>query len=121
MAAMVGPHVAGHAGVTEANMMQYLGIIEQRTNEILQMYAAVQMQQQGVPLKDSLVNILGKGPELQQASYTHAVHCPVLSHTHGVQHPVLTEPTLLLGASKLAVSAPSLNQQSDSDDPSENE
>lgn len=39
-------HVAGHAGVTEANMMQYLGIIEQRTNEILQMYAAVQMQQQ---------------------------------------------------------------------------
>ena len=27
--------------VTEANMMQYLGMIEQRTNEVLQMYAAV--------------------------------------------------------------------------------
>jgi hypothetical protein len=29
-------------GVTEANMMQYLGIIEQRTNEILQLYATTQ-------------------------------------------------------------------------------
>ena len=27
--------------VTEANMMQYLGMIEQRTNEILQLYATV--------------------------------------------------------------------------------
>mmetsp|Transcript_35971 Transcript_35971/g.113038 ORF Transcript_35971/g.113038 Transcript_35971/m.113038 type:complete len:515 (-) Transcript_35971:102-1646(-) len=32
----------GNQGVTESNMMQYLGIIEQRTNEILQMYAASQ-------------------------------------------------------------------------------
>ena len=31
----------GYQGVTETNMMQYLGIIEQRTNEILQMYSAV--------------------------------------------------------------------------------
>eukprot|EP00960_Hanusia_phi_P064114 765698-Hanusia_phi.AAC.10 len=37
------------AGVTEGNMMQYLGIIEQRTNEILQIYAAIQMQQQVPP------------------------------------------------------------------------
>lgn len=33
----------GNAGVTESNMMQYLGIIEQRTNEILQMYASIQV------------------------------------------------------------------------------
>lgn len=33
----------GNQGVTESNMMQYLGIIEQRTIEILQMYAASQM------------------------------------------------------------------------------
>lgn len=26
----------GEGGVTETNMMQYLGIVEQRTNEILQ-------------------------------------------------------------------------------------
>lgn len=32
----------GNQGVTESNMMQYLGVIEQRTIEILQMYAASQ-------------------------------------------------------------------------------
>ena len=32
----------GNQGVTESNMMQYLGIIEQRTSEILQSYAASQ-------------------------------------------------------------------------------
>jgi hypothetical protein len=34
----------GNQGVTESNMMQYLGIIEQRTIEILQMYAASQVR-----------------------------------------------------------------------------
>ena len=34
----------GGGGVTEGNLLQYLGLIEQRTNEILQMYAAVQLQ-----------------------------------------------------------------------------
>jgi len=34
--------VLGGQGVNEGNMMQYLGVIEQRTNEILQMYAACQ-------------------------------------------------------------------------------
>ena len=32
----------GNQGVTESNMMQYLGIIEQKTSEILQTYAASQ-------------------------------------------------------------------------------
>jgi chromosome segregation ATPase len=35
----------GNQGVTESNMMQYLGIIEQRTSEILQAYAASQQAQ----------------------------------------------------------------------------
>lgn len=35
----------GNQGVTESNMMQYLGIIEQRTSEILQAYAAAQAGQ----------------------------------------------------------------------------
>jgi hypothetical protein len=35
----------GNQGVTESNMMQYLGIIEQRTSEILQAYAASQAGQ----------------------------------------------------------------------------
>eukprot|EP00946_MAST-07B_sp_MAST-7B-sp1_P002346 g2346.t1 len=30
----------GNQGVTDSNLMQHLGIIEQRTNEVLQMYAA---------------------------------------------------------------------------------
>mmetsp|Transcript_28641 Transcript_28641/g.50928 ORF Transcript_28641/g.50928 Transcript_28641/m.50928 type:complete len:511 (-) Transcript_28641:35-1567(-) len=34
--------VLGDTGITETNLMQYLGIIEQRTNEILQMYSACQ-------------------------------------------------------------------------------
>ena len=32
--------VNGPNGITDSNLMQYLGVIEQRTNEILQMYYA---------------------------------------------------------------------------------
>lgn len=41
----------GNQGVTESNMMQYLGVIEQRTTEILQAYAASQI---GQPNESSL-------------------------------------------------------------------
>ncbi len=41
----------GNQGVTESNMMQYLGIIEQRTTEILQAYAASQI---GLPNETTL-------------------------------------------------------------------
>jgi len=30
--------ILGNSGVTESNMMQYLGVIEQRVNELLQIY-----------------------------------------------------------------------------------
>lgn len=58
----------GNEGVTEANMMQYLGIIEQRTNEILQLYAATQARDgvidaQGNPVP-AVSSILGQGPQL---------------------------------------------------------
>lgn len=53
--------------VTEANLMQYLGLIEQRCNEVLQMWA---IHEQGGVLnieneehKQALVGILGEGPE----------------------------------------------------------
>lgn len=36
----------GDSAVTEANMMAYLGVIEQKTNEILHQYAAVLAKQQ---------------------------------------------------------------------------
>ena len=38
----------GNQGVTESNMMQYLGIIEQRTSEILQMYYQSQAASTGM-------------------------------------------------------------------------
>ena len=46
-------------------MMQYLGIIEQRTNEILQLYAATQLQARdasdgGGP---SVTSVIGQGPQ----------------------------------------------------------
>ncbi len=31
--------LGGHAGVTETTVLQYLGIVEQRTNELLQLQA----------------------------------------------------------------------------------
>ena len=36
----VAASFVGNQGVTDGNLMQHLGIIEQRTNEVLQMYAA---------------------------------------------------------------------------------
>jgi len=63
------------SNVTEANMMQYLGSIEQRTNEILQQYAAIQQVSSpqkgdegydgGAPpasTSQAMLNILGMGP-----------------------------------------------------------
>jgi len=63
----------GEAGVTETNMMQYLGIVEQRTNELLQLFAFVQAReaekQEGavVPQPPSL---LGQGPQPQVNTIT---------------------------------------------------
>jgi len=53
----------GVGGVTEANMMQYLGIIEQRTNEILQMYAACQAKSSH-ELQSTVANNSGSNPQL---------------------------------------------------------
>lgn len=60
----------GNQGVTESNMMQYLGIIEQRTSEILQAYAASQI---GLANDQTL-----QLPSVVQADGTHkiSVHPP---------------------------------------------
>ena len=34
--------LGGHAGVTESTLLQYLGLIEQRTNELLQLQTFLQ-------------------------------------------------------------------------------
>ncbi|KAJ0396009.1 hypothetical protein ATCC90586_003457 [Pythium insidiosum] len=41
----------GDSVVTEANLMQYLGVIEQKTNEILHQYATIVLQQQQKPAR----------------------------------------------------------------------
>ena len=51
----------GEGGVSDGNMMQYLGIIEQRTNEILQLYAVSQSTQHGEG-GNTLASLLGQGP-----------------------------------------------------------
>merc|ERR1712070_377719 len=44
--------VLGTGGVTEGNIMTYLGLIEQRTNEMLSMYSNVVKQNEGVSIDD---------------------------------------------------------------------
>jgi coiled-coil domain-containing protein 63/114 len=79
-------------GVTEANMMQYLGIVEQRTNEILQLYAQHQAAVQGKPGDPAAVAaILGQGP-----------HLPA-------------------GTTQITINPPSTGEDFDSDDDSEDE
>ena len=34
--------LGGHAGVTDITILQYLGVVEQRTNELLQLQAFIQ-------------------------------------------------------------------------------
>ncbi|GAQ87539.1 hypothetical protein KFL_003590130 [Klebsormidium nitens] len=70
----------GDAGVTESNMMQYLGIIEQRTNEILQLYAASQSGGHGGGGLDGVLgtigSILGQGPQTPAGATTIAIEPP---------------------------------------------
>ena len=63
----------GDQGITEQNMMQYLGIIEQRTNEILQLYATNQAAVHGADgyapgAGGALSSILGQGPQTAAGS-----------------------------------------------------
>jgi len=58
---MIDDMLGATSGVTESNMMQYLGIIEQRTNELLQIQAiqaAKEAERGEVP-----VGLLGHGPQ----------------------------------------------------------
>lgn len=73
-------------------MMQYLGIVEQRTNEILQLYAQHQAAVQGKPGDPAAVAaILGQGP-----------HLPA-------------------GTTQITINPPSTGEDFDSDDDSEDE
>ena len=50
----------GEDGVTDENMMPYLGVIEQRTNEILQMFAASKAASKGNVARGLVVQIAAR-------------------------------------------------------------
>jgi len=54
----------GNQGVTESNMLQYLGVIEQRTTEILQAYAHSQMGQDEGQMKLPIVELSEGAPKV---------------------------------------------------------
>jgi chromosome segregation ATPase len=55
----------GNQGVTESNMMQYLGIVEQRTSEILQSYVQSQMGQVGNEHAFQLPHVASDSPKME--------------------------------------------------------
>lgn len=73
----VNREMLGDEGVTDANMMQYLGVIEQRTNEILQMFAASRAAARGETLANtSYKSLLAAGPETAAVSTTLQIEPP---------------------------------------------
>jgi hypothetical protein len=65
----------GTTGVTESNMMQYLGIIEQRTNELLQVYHA-HAKERGD--SNEPVAVIGQGPAAPAGSTVINIDPPVI-------------------------------------------
>jgi uncharacterized protein (DUF3084 family) len=64
----------GTTGVTESNMMQYLGIIEQRTNELLQLYHQANKDAEG----GDVVAVIGQGPAAPAGSTVINIDPPVI-------------------------------------------
>jgi uncharacterized protein (DUF3084 family) len=64
----------GTTGVTESNMMQYLGIIEQRTNELLQLYHQAQKDTEGGEVRA----VIGQGPAAPANSTVINIDPPVI-------------------------------------------
>ena len=65
----------GTTGVTESNMMQYLGIIEQRTNELLQLNHHQQKDAEG---GGEVVAVIGQGPAAPAGSTVINIDPPVI-------------------------------------------
>jgi len=63
----------GTTGVTESNMMQYLGIIEQRTNDLLQVNQAQNLEEGG-----EVVAVIGQGPAAPAGSTVINIDPPVI-------------------------------------------
>jgi len=55
-------------------MLKYLGIIEERTNELLTAQATINAKEQNMPLRERAPNLIGDGPA-GPAPHVH-VHLP---------------------------------------------
>ena len=66
----------GTTGVTESNMMQYLGIIEQRTNELLQLFH--QHNKESGDGGGDVVAVIGQGPAAPAGSTVINIDPPVI-------------------------------------------
>lgn len=73
----------GDDGVTEQNMMQYLGIIEQRTNEILQQFATSHAATQGQDPQAMQQAVLGQGPLVPAGAATVVIEPPTIMEEEG--------------------------------------
>ena len=64
--------LGGHAGVTDSTVLQYLGIVEQRTNELLQLQAFIQAKvaSDNTVCKDGW----GKERETERRSTLHCIN-----------------------------------------------
>eukprot|EP00002_Diphylleia_rotans_P012183 TRINITY_DN2383_c0_g1_i6.p1 TRINITY_DN2383_c0_g1~~TRINITY_DN2383_c0_g1_i6.p1 ORF type:complete len:540 (-),score=149.72 TRINITY_DN2383_c0_g1_i6:74-1693(-) len=94
----------GNQGVTESNMMQYLGIIEQKANEILQRYHALQTQ--------------GAGGETGSAQ---AGANPAANPNALAQGAALQGPSVPPGSLSFYINPPSTNDEADSEDEDEDD
>ncbi|CAF1645777.1 unnamed protein product, partial [Adineta ricciae] len=63
-----------HEGVTEENISKYLGIIEERTNELLTAQAMINAKEQNMPLRERAPNLIGDGPAAPVTQYN--LHLP---------------------------------------------
>ncbi|CAF1644599.1 unnamed protein product, partial [Adineta ricciae] len=63
-----------HEGVTEDNISKYLGIIEERTNELLTAQAMINAKEQNMPLRERAPNLIGDGPAAPTTQYN--LHLP---------------------------------------------
>ena len=116
-----GQEMLGDGGVTESNMMQYLGIIEQRTNEILQMFRACQVGVRFGGLQPQSVD-----PRLTATGDSHAPQAGMSpgSPSHGDTSSSSTFSALLMppvpvqphGTLKISIEPPEFEEDQDGDE-----
>ncbi|KAL3674346.1 hypothetical protein V7S43_000302 [Phytophthora oleae] len=114
----------GDSVVTEANMMAYLGVIEQKTNEILHLYAAVVAKQQADAQKNKNTSD-GYDRESQFAANAMAGNSTAVGAAGGMNGAVATLHSILgvgpitpMGQEPLQINPPNLDDYSSEDEDS---